>query len=74
MPRGANCSRNDGRARKPGQLMKTVKIELYYSREYEIQETNAELLEQLEQQFAESLDTFTILDNLDTTITESEIN
>lgn len=74
MLRGENSPRNDGRSRKPGQLMKTVKIELFYSREYEIQETNAELLNELELQFADQLHTLAILDNLDTTITESENN
>jgi hypothetical protein len=54
--------------------MKTVKIEVYYSREYEVEEINPELLNELELQFADQLDTLAILDNLDTTITESEGN
>lgn len=53
--------------------MKTVTIEIYYSREYQINpetEITPELLDGLEESFAESLDTQTILDNLDTTMTE----
>lgn len=51
--------------------MQTIKIELYYSQEYtleENQEITTEFLNDLEQEFAEHLDTFHILDNLDTTI------
>lgn len=53
--------------------MKSVKIEIYYSREYTINpetEITPELLDGLEESFAETLNTQTILDNLDTTIPE----
>lgn len=54
--------------------MKTVKIELYYSEEYQVEDTSPEALDHLEQLFCESLDSFIILDRLDTTVTESEGN
>ena len=64
--------------------MKTLKLELYYANEYPLADveeivmnsnmTLDDLIEGLKQDFAASLDTFTILDCLDATITETEGN
>lgn len=62
---------------------KKIKIQLNYSSEYDLESlsdflaegmTVDELVEQLELEFVEHLDHFTILDNLETTITESGAN
>lgn len=64
-------------------MSKKIKIQLNYSCEYDLENlshvlaegvTLDELVEQLELEFAEHIDHFIILDNLETTITESEGN